>query len=109
MGAGGLPLTASQAQHLQLARLLLLDPALAILDEATAEAGSERCAFRNSVGAPSQAATNRRSSYKEKLTDFERYSLTNSAQVPVLCAGVFLDPVVPGRARLVLEDMPGEQ
>jgi hypothetical protein len=40
---------------------------------------------------------------------FERYRLANSAQVPVLCVGVFLDEVVPGRARLVLEDVPGEQ
>jgi ATP-binding cassette subfamily C protein len=39
-GAGGHPLTEAQAQQLALARLLLLDPDLAILDEATAEAGS---------------------------------------------------------------------
>jgi hypothetical protein len=43
------------------------------------------------------------------LTGFERYRLANSAQVPVLCAGVFLDEVVPGRARPVLEDVPGER
>lgn len=41
VGAGGLPLTTSQAQHLALARVLLLDPAIVILDEATAEAGSD--------------------------------------------------------------------
>jgi ATP-binding cassette subfamily C protein len=41
VGTGGHPLTASQAQHLALVRLLLLDPALVILDEATAEAGSD--------------------------------------------------------------------
>ena len=41
VGVGGHALTASQAQHLALARLLLLDPALVILDEATAEAGSD--------------------------------------------------------------------
>jgi ABC-type multidrug transport system fused ATPase/permease subunit len=37
---GGHPLTDAQAQQLALARLLLTDPELAILDEATAEAGS---------------------------------------------------------------------
>lgn len=41
IGAGGHSLTASQAQHLALARLLLLDPAVVILDEATAEGGSD--------------------------------------------------------------------
>lgn len=40
VGSGGLPLTDAQAQQLALARLLLGDPELAILDEATAEAGS---------------------------------------------------------------------
>ncbi|GAB2593087.1 ABC transporter permease [Paractinoplanes abujensis] len=40
VGEGGHPLTAGQAQQLALARLVLLDPAVAILDEATAEAGS---------------------------------------------------------------------
>jgi ATP-binding cassette subfamily C protein len=41
IGAGGHPLTPQQAQHLALARLLLVDPAVAVLDEATAEAGSD--------------------------------------------------------------------
>ncbi|MFD8067165.1 ABC transporter ATP-binding protein [Streptomyces parvulus] len=40
LGTGGHPLTDAQAQQLALARLLLADPELAILDEATAEAGS---------------------------------------------------------------------
>jgi len=40
VGEGGHPLTGAQAQQLALARLVLLDPAIAILDEATAEAGS---------------------------------------------------------------------
>ncbi len=40
VGDGGHPLTAAQAQQLALARLVLLDPAIAVLDEATAEAGS---------------------------------------------------------------------
>lgn len=40
IGEGGRELTAAQAQQLALARLVLLDPPIAILDEATAEAGS---------------------------------------------------------------------
>ncbi|WP_062436862.1 ABC transporter ATP-binding protein [Herbidospora daliensis] len=40
VGAGGQPLTDAQAQQLALARLLLTDADLVILDEATAEAGS---------------------------------------------------------------------
>ncbi len=40
VGAGGVPLTAQQTQLLALARLVLLDPTVAVLDEATAEAGS---------------------------------------------------------------------
>jgi ABC-type multidrug transport system fused ATPase/permease subunit len=40
VGAGGHQLTDAQAQQIALARLLLADPELAILDEATAEAGS---------------------------------------------------------------------
>ncbi|MCM2389504.1 ABC transporter ATP-binding protein [Streptomyces albipurpureus] len=39
VGAGGHPLTAPQAQQLALARVLLLDPPVVVLDEATAEAG----------------------------------------------------------------------
>lgn len=40
VGEGGHPLTAAQAQQLALARLVLVDPPVAVLDEATAEAGS---------------------------------------------------------------------
>lgn len=40
VGEGGHELTPAQAQQLALARLVLLDPPIAILDEATAEAGS---------------------------------------------------------------------
>lgn len=40
VGDGGHRLTASQAQQLALARLVLADPPIVILDEATAEAGS---------------------------------------------------------------------
>ncbi|MGW5095419.1 ATP-binding cassette domain-containing protein [Streptomyces nodosus] len=41
VGPGGRRLTASQAQQLALARVLLLDPPVVILDEATAEAGGD--------------------------------------------------------------------
>ena len=40
IGENGHPLSASQGQQLALARLVLSDPPVAILDEATAEAGS---------------------------------------------------------------------
>ena len=40
VGSGGHELTAAQAQQLAFARLILADPPVAILDEATAEAGS---------------------------------------------------------------------
>lgn len=40
IGTGGHALTAVQAQQLALARLRLIDPPVAVLDEATAEAGS---------------------------------------------------------------------
>ncbi|ROO86092.1 ATP-binding cassette subfamily C protein [Actinocorallia herbida] len=40
VGEGEHPLTAAQVQQLALARLLLRDPAVVVLDEATAEAGS---------------------------------------------------------------------
>ena len=40
VGEGGHRLTAAQAQQLALARVLLADPAVVVLDEATAEAGS---------------------------------------------------------------------
>lgn len=40
VGDGGLELTTMQAQQVALARLFLVDPAIVILDEATADAGS---------------------------------------------------------------------
>ncbi|MYR47341.1 ABC transporter ATP-binding protein [Streptomyces sp. SID5910] len=40
VGEGGHPLDPARAQQLALARLVLADPAVAVLDEATAEAGS---------------------------------------------------------------------
>jgi ATP-binding cassette, subfamily C, bacterial len=56
VGEHGHPLTAAQAQHLALARLVLAGPAVVILDEATAEAGSsharelERAALAATTG-----------------------------------------------------------
>lgn len=44
LGAQGHPLSAAQEQHLALTRLLIADPDLVILDEATAEAGSSQAA-----------------------------------------------------------------
>ena len=40
VGEGGHQLTDAQAQQIALARLVLVDPPIAVLDEATAEAGS---------------------------------------------------------------------
>ncbi|MYQ99977.1 ABC transporter ATP-binding protein [Streptomyces sp. SID6139] len=41
VGRGGIRLTARQVQQLALARVLLIDPEVVVLDEATAEAGSD--------------------------------------------------------------------
>ncbi|GAB7066954.1 ABC transporter ATP-binding protein [Mycobacterium hodleri] len=41
VGEGGHEVTSAQAQQLALARLMLADPTVAVLDEATAEAGSQ--------------------------------------------------------------------
>lgn len=54
VGEGGHDLTAAQAQQLALARLVLADPAVAVLDEATAEAGS---AGARDLEASAEAAT----------------------------------------------------
>ncbi|WP_159621493.1 ABC transporter ATP-binding protein [Ruania rhizosphaerae] len=40
LGAAGVELTSAQAQQLALARIMLVDPEMVIMDEATAEAGS---------------------------------------------------------------------
>lgn len=58
VGDGGRSLTAAQAQQLALARLVLADPAVAVLDEATAEAGS---AGAKALDAAAVAATGGRS------------------------------------------------
>lgn len=44
VGEHGLALTAAQAQHVAMARLVLADPQVVVLDEATAEAGSAHAA-----------------------------------------------------------------
>ncbi|WP_067497199.1 ABC transporter ATP-binding protein [Actinoplanes sp. TFC3] len=58
VGDGGQELTAAQAQQLALARLVLLDPVVAVLDEATAEAGSAGArALEDSAAAALQGRT----------------------------------------------------
>ena len=54
VGEHGTPLTAAQAQHLALARLVLADRQVVVLDEATAEAGS---AHAGELEAAAAAAT----------------------------------------------------
>jgi ATP-binding cassette, subfamily C, bacterial len=44
VGEQGVSLTAAQAQHIAMARLVLADPKVVVLDEATAEAGSAHAA-----------------------------------------------------------------
>lgn len=57
LGQHGHAVTPAQAQHIALARLLLRDPPVAILDEATAEADSRDTALLD--GATTQAIRNR--------------------------------------------------
>ncbi len=58
VGDGGHRLTNAQAQHLALARVLVVDPAVVVLDEATAEAGS---ASARALDTAADAATEGRS------------------------------------------------
>ncbi|MCJ0895365.1 ABC transporter ATP-binding protein [Rhodococcus sp. ARC_M5] len=58
VGEGGHQLTAAQSQQLALTRLVLADPAVAVLDEATAEAGSSGA---RDLEAAAEAATRGRS------------------------------------------------
>lgn len=51
VGENGVTLTAAQAQHIALARLVLADPRVVVLDEATAEAGSAHAADLESAAA----------------------------------------------------------
>lgn len=50
VGAGGHQLTPEQAQQLALARLMLKDPPIAVLDEATAEAGTGSATMLDQAG-----------------------------------------------------------
>jgi ATP-binding cassette subfamily C protein len=54
VGEHGVTLTAAQAQHIAMARLILADPRVVVLDEATAEAGS---AHASELEAAAAAAT----------------------------------------------------
>lgn len=54
VGEHGVTLTAAQAQHVAMARLVLADPRVVVLDEATAEAGSAHAA---ELEAAAEAAT----------------------------------------------------
>ncbi|WP_247614054.1 ABC transporter ATP-binding protein [Streptomyces tagetis] len=71
VGEGAHPLTAAQAGHLALARLALADPAVAVLDEATAEAGS---AGARMLEEAAEAATRGRTTLlvAHRLTQAER-------------------------------------
>ncbi|WP_194923303.1 ABC transporter ATP-binding protein [Catenulispora pinisilvae] len=81
IGAGGHPLTGGQAQHLALARLLLLDPPFVILDEATAEGGSDAA---RSLDEAARAATRDRGA----LIIAHRLSqVVAAAQIVVLADG----------------------
>ncbi|MBS1695715.1 MAG: ABC transporter ATP-binding protein [Actinobacteria bacterium] len=57
VGEQGVTLTAAQAQHIAMARLVLADPQVVVLDEATAEAGSAHAAELEAAAA---AATRNR-------------------------------------------------
>ncbi|MGY4710741.1 ABC transporter ATP-binding protein [Mycolicibacterium sp. CBM1] len=55
VGEHGVDLTAAQAQHIAMARLVLADPAVVVLDEATAEAGSAHAAELEAAAAAATA------------------------------------------------------
>ncbi|MBU8832262.1 ABC transporter ATP-binding protein [Mycolicibacterium goodii] len=55
VGEHGLELTAAQAQHVAMARLVLADPKVVVLDEATAEAGSAHAAELEDAAAAATA------------------------------------------------------
>ncbi|AQT78230.1 multidrug ABC transporter permease [Mycolicibacterium litorale] len=55
VGEHGAGLTAAQAQHIAMARLVLADPAVVVLDEATAEAGSAHAAELEAAAAAATA------------------------------------------------------
>lgn len=85
VGEGGQPLTAAQAQQVALARLVLADPPVAVLDEATAEAGS---AGARDLERAADAAT------RGRTTLVVAHRLTQAAaadRVIVLDAGVVVE------------------
>ncbi|MFD4293420.1 ABC transporter ATP-binding protein [Rhodococcus sp. NPDC058505] len=85
VGEGGSLLTAAQAQQLALARLVLADPLVAVLDEATAEAGS---AGARDLEAAAEAAT------RGRTTLIVAHRLTQAAaadRVLVLDRGVVIE------------------
>lgn len=55
VGEHGFALTSAQAQHIALARLVLADPQVVVLDEATAEAGSAHAAELEAAAAEATA------------------------------------------------------
>lgn len=55
VGEHGVALTAAQAQHVAMARLVLADPRVVVLDEATAEAGSAHAAELEDAAAAATA------------------------------------------------------
>ncbi|MDV3123368.1 ABC transporter ATP-binding protein/permease [Mycobacterium sp. 21AC1] len=55
VGEHGLALSAAQAQHVAMARLVLADPRVVVLDEATAEAGSAHAAELENAAAAATA------------------------------------------------------
>lgn len=70
VGEHGVALTAAQAQHVAMARLVLADPQVVVLDEATAEAGS---AHATELEAAADAAT------KGRTTLIVAHRLTQAA------------------------------
>lgn len=85
VGTGAHTLTAAQAQQLALARLVLADPAVAVLDEATAEAGSAGARVL-------EAAADRALRGRTALVVAHRLSQAAAADaVAVLDAGVLVE------------------
>jgi ATP-binding cassette subfamily C protein len=93
VGEGGHPLTAAQAQQVALARLVLVDPPVAVLDEATAEAGSLGA---RELERAAEAATADRTT----LVVAHRLSQAAAAdQVIVLAHGKVVEQGTPGALR----------
>ena len=85
VGSGGHRLDATRAQQLALARLLLTDPAVAVLDEASAEAGSAGAVVL-------EAAADRVSAGRTALVVAHRLSQAATAdRVVVMAAGQIVE------------------